>query len=88
MFFIGLLLWLAIGLAGGLLARALYSAPDTVAALTLAFGVLGAFIGGMLGLSGYVHHDATPMRFGGLLGAALGAIGFALIYHIAQRKAT
>ncbi|HUG02437.1 MAG TPA: GlsB/YeaQ/YmgE family stress response membrane protein [Longimicrobiales bacterium] len=88
MFFIGLLVWLIIGLAGGVLARALYAAPDTEPALTIVFGVFGAFIGGMLGLSGYVHHDANPMRFGGLLGAALGAILFAMIYHVAQRKAT
>lgn len=88
MFFIGLLVWLVIGLVGGVLARVLYSAPDTAAALTVVFGVFGAFIGGMLGLSGYVHHDANPLRFGGLLGAVLGAITFALMYHVAQRKAT
>lgn len=87
MFFVGLLVWLGIGLVGGLVARVLVSQPDTVAALTMVFGIFGAFIGGMLGLSGYVHHDANPFRFGGLLGAVLGAVGFALIYHIVQRKA-
>jgi uncharacterized membrane protein YeaQ/YmgE (transglycosylase-associated protein family) len=70
-----------------MLARMLYTSPDTVAALTVVFGVFGAFIGGMLGLSGYVHHDANPMRLGGLIGAIVGAVGFALIYHVVQRKA-
>lgn len=87
MFFVGLLVWLVIGLAGALLARAIYASPDALAALTLVFGVFGAFIGGMLGLSGYVHHDANPLRLGGLVGAVVGAVGFALIYHVAQRKA-
>jgi uncharacterized membrane protein YeaQ/YmgE (transglycosylase-associated protein family) len=87
MFFVGLLVWLVIGVAGGMLARMLYTSPDTVAALTVVFGVFGAFIGGMLGLSGYVHHDANPMRLGGLIGAIVGAVGFALIYHVVQRKA-
>lgn len=87
MFFVGLIVWLAIGLVGGILARVMYSTRDTAAALTFVFGVFGAFIGGMLGLSGYVHHDATPMRFGGLLGASLGALLFAFMYHFVQRKA-
>jgi uncharacterized membrane protein YeaQ/YmgE (transglycosylase-associated protein family) len=55
--------------------------------MTLTFGVFGAFIGGMLGNAAYVFHAPSPLRFGGLLGAALGAAGFPLIYHFIARKA-
>jgi uncharacterized membrane protein YeaQ/YmgE (transglycosylase-associated protein family) len=55
--------------------------------MTLIFGVCGAFIGGMLGTSAYVHHDPLPLRLGGLIGAALGALIFSWLYHLMARKA-
>ncbi len=86
-FFTGLLIWLAIGVVAGLVIRAVYRGPTTTMFLTIFFGVAGAFIGGMLGVSPYVAHDPTPWRLGGLIGAALGASLFPFIYNLVARKA-
>lgn len=86
-FITGFLIWLAMGVVAALLVRAVYRAAGTAMALTLAFGVLGAFIGGMLGVSGYIYHDPTPMRFGALLGAGLGGLFFPFLYHLIARRA-
>ncbi|HEX7089192.1 MAG TPA: hypothetical protein VF192_03595 [Longimicrobiales bacterium] len=86
-FVTGFLLWLAIGLIAGVAARATYRAAGTTALLTLLFGVFGAFIGGMLGTSAYIFHNPVPLRLGGILGAALGALFFSYLYHFMARKA-
>ncbi len=86
-FVTGFLIWLALGVAAGLLVRAVYRGPTTTAFLSIFFGVAGAFIGGMLGVAPYVTHDPTPLRFGGLVGAVLGALLFPFIYHLVARKA-
>lgn len=85
-FIAGLVVWLVIGLVGGFLARAMYAGPATGMGLTLTFGVFGAFVGGMLGMSAYVFHDPVPLRAGGLLGAVLGATFFSFLYHFIARK--
>jgi uncharacterized membrane protein YeaQ/YmgE (transglycosylase-associated protein family) len=86
-FALGFIVWIVLGLAGGYALNNFYRGPETSLAMTLTFGVFGAFIGGMLGNSGYLFHAPTPLRFGALLGAALGAAGFPLIYHAIARKA-
>jgi uncharacterized membrane protein YeaQ/YmgE (transglycosylase-associated protein family) len=86
-YFAGLGVWLVIGLAAGVLIRVLYRTALTVPILTVTFGVFGAFIGGMLGTSPYIHHDPSPWRFGGLLGAVVGSLFFAGLYHFMTRKA-
>jgi uncharacterized membrane protein YeaQ/YmgE (transglycosylase-associated protein family) len=83
----GFAVWLAIGLLGGFLARTVYRTDTTVAALTFAFGVFGAFIGGMLGTSAYIHHAPVPLRPGGVIGAVMGALFFSMLYHFIARKA-
>lgn len=83
----GLAVWVVIGLAAGFLIKTAYRAPETTPLLTLVFGFFGALIGGMLGTSPYIHHDPTPLRFGGLLGATLGALFFSWLYHYTARKA-
>lgn len=85
-FIIGFAVWIAIGLVAGFLMRA-YPAAGTEPWLTVVFGVLGAFVGGMLGSSAHVFHDATPLRIGGLLGALIGAFFFSFLYHFIARKA-
>lgn len=82
----GFAIWLVVGLIGAFVMRAVYRGPDTTPVLTIAFGIFGAFIGGMLGTSAYVFHDPTPMRFGGILGAVLGAIFFTFVYNIVAKK--
>ena len=86
-FIVGFLIWLALGVVVGLVVTRGYRAAATVPALTVIFGVFGAFIGGMLGTSPYIFHDPTPMRFGSLLGALLGAVFFSFLYHFIARKA-
>jgi uncharacterized membrane protein YeaQ/YmgE (transglycosylase-associated protein family) len=86
-FVFGLGVWLAIGLAAGLAMRVVYRAAETEGIVTLTLAVFGAFIGGMLGTSPYIHHNAVPLRFGGLLGAVLGSLLASFIYHYAARKA-
>ena len=85
-FVIGFAIWIVIGLVAGFLMRG-YRAAGTEAWLTVLFGVLGAFVGGMLGTSAHVFHDATPLRLGGILGALVGAIFFSFLYHFIARKA-
>jgi len=86
-FVTGFLLWLAVGLLGGFLARATYRGAGTTTTLTVLFGVFGAFTGGMLGMSAYVYHNPVPRRLGGILGAVLGAFFFSYLYHFIARKA-
>ena len=86
-FFGGLAIWLVIGLAIGFLMRMFYRNALTEPILTVTFGVFGAFIGGMLGTSPYIHHDPSPWRLGGMLGALMGSLFFSFLYHFATRKA-
>jgi uncharacterized membrane protein YeaQ/YmgE (transglycosylase-associated protein family) len=86
-FITGFAVWLVIGLLAGFLARTLYRTAGTTAALTHAFGVFGAFIGGMLGTSAYIFHAPVPLRLGGIVGATLGALFFSMLYHFIARKA-
>jgi uncharacterized membrane protein YeaQ/YmgE (transglycosylase-associated protein family) len=86
-FFGGLVVWLIIGLSAGFAMHVFYKTPTTERILTLTFGVFGAFIGGMLGTSPYIHHNPVPLRVGGLLGAMLGGLFFTFLYHYMARKA-
>lgn len=86
-FIIGFAVWLAIGLVGAFIIRAVYRGPATTVLMTIAFGLFGAFIGGMLGTSAYIFHDPTPLRVGGLIGAVLGALAFTFIYNLIARTA-
>jgi uncharacterized membrane protein YeaQ/YmgE (transglycosylase-associated protein family) len=86
-FIIGFAVWIAIGVVGGIAMYVLFRGPDTTHAMTVIFGVFGAFIGGMLGMSPYIHHAPLPLRIGGLIGATAGALGFTFIYHFIAKKA-
>lgn len=87
MYVVGLAVWLVLGIVGGVAVRALYRTEGTVVALTVIFAVLGAFIGGMLGTGAYIHHDPNPLRLGGLIGSAAGALLFSWMYHFVHRTA-
>lgn len=84
---IGLLIWLVVGIVAAVVLRVLYKGPTTTVALAQFFAICGAFVGGMLGVSPYVTHDPSPLRFGGLLGAVLGALLFSYAYNAVARKA-
>lgn len=83
---IGFAIWIVIGLLAAFTIRTLFAAAATAAWLTFAFGIFGAFVGGMLATSGYVYHDPTPLRTGGLIGAVLGSLMFTYLYHLVARK--
>ena len=83
----GFAVWTAIGLASGFALRILYRVARTDTWLTLVFGFFGAFIGGMLGTSAYVHHAPEPLRVGGVIGALLGSLLFTWMYHFVSDKA-
>ncbi len=85
-FVTGFAVWLAIGLAGGIVARSAYRAEANTMLLAVVFGVFGAFIGGMLGTAAHVFHDPVPLRMGGLIGAVSGGLGFPLIYQFIARN--
>jgi uncharacterized membrane protein YeaQ/YmgE (transglycosylase-associated protein family) len=84
---IGFVIWIVIGLVIAAVVRVIARAAETSAPVTFIFGIFGAFVGGMLGVSGYVFHDPAPVRFGGILGALLGAAFFTSLYHYMARKA-
>jgi uncharacterized membrane protein YeaQ/YmgE (transglycosylase-associated protein family) len=86
-FGMGFLVWIVIGLVGGFALNNFYRGPQTSLGMSLVFGFFGAFIGGMLGMSGYLFHSPTPLRLGGLLGATMGGLGFPLIYHFIAKRA-
>lgn len=83
----GFAVWIAIGLLGGFVMYFFYRGPQTTQLMSLVLSTCGAFIGGMLGMSPYIHHAPLPLRFGGLLGATMGAFGIGLIYHFVAKKA-
>jgi uncharacterized membrane protein YeaQ/YmgE (transglycosylase-associated protein family) len=85
-FIIGFAVWITIGVVAGFIVNAAWRGPQTTMVMTIIFGFFGAFIGGMLGMSPYIFHDPLPLRFGGLLGATLGGLGFPFIYHFIAKK--
>ncbi|HUP89550.1 MAG TPA: GlsB/YeaQ/YmgE family stress response membrane protein [Longimicrobiales bacterium] len=86
-FALGFLVWIVFGVVLGVIVPRVYGAAGTERIMDIVFGVCGAFIGGMLGTSAHIFHDATPLRVGGLIGALLGATFFTFLYHFIARKA-
>jgi uncharacterized membrane protein YeaQ/YmgE (transglycosylase-associated protein family) len=84
---LGFVVWTLIGLAAATVIRTVARGPETSTFINILFGLFGAFVGGMLGVSGYVFHNPSPMRFGGLLGAVIGAFFFTYLYQYMARKA-
>ena len=84
---IGFLVWLGIAALAILLVGMKYRrTPGTTMAVAVVLTILGTFVGGMLGVSGYVYHDPNPLRIGGLIGAAAGGLLFAAMYFWVARK--
>ena len=84
---LGFLVWLGIAVLGFVVFRAVLGrTPNTTPWIAFMLTLFGTFIGGMLGVSGYIYNDPEPLRFGGLLGAVLGAALFSGGYYWAARK--
>ena len=82
----GLFVWAAIGIVIGFVVNAGYRGPDTTRLMTIVLSFFGALIGGMLAMSAYIFHDPVPLRFGGLLGATIGALFCSFTYHFIAKK--
>lgn len=82
---IGAGVWLAIGVALGLLVKAAVKRPEAdTAGDTLLLAVLaaiGAAVGGMLGVGLFHFHDPQALQPGGLGGAAVLGLATALLYR-------
>lgn len=86
-FITGFLIWLGFALLAGAIVWTVYRGTRTTAVLTFTFAIVGAFIGGMLGMYPYIYHQPVPTRVGGLIGAAAGAFFFSVVYQVVDRKA-
>jgi len=85
-FAVGFLVWILVGIVAGFVISRGYKAAGTEPIMTIVFGVCGAFIGGMLGESAHVFHNANPLRIGGLIGCIAGAFFFTYLYHFVARR--
>jgi uncharacterized membrane protein YeaQ/YmgE (transglycosylase-associated protein family) len=85
-FAVGFLIWFLVGIAAGFIMPRAYKAAGAEPVMAIVFGVCGAFIGGMLGSSAHVFHDATPLRIGGLIGCVSGSLFFTFLYNFVARR--
>ena len=84
---LGFLVWLGIAIVAFLAFRAVLGrTPNTVPWVGFLLTLFGTFVGGMLGVSGYIYNDPEPLRLGGILGAVIGAALFTGVYYWAARK--
>src|SRR5512141_2099003 len=83
---IGLLLWLGAGTSGALLAR--LARPSTAGrqAFTVAWGIFGGFVGGLVGVLPYLPKEGQPWQLGAMVGAVLGGFTLSLLYRLARRS--
>ncbi len=83
----GFLVWIAFAVVSAFVLWTVFRGPGTTRVVTFMFALFGTFIGGMLGVSGYIWHDPSPLRVGALIGALIGALLFPFIYHLVGKKA-
>ena len=86
---LGFLLYLlVIGLVAGFLARALVPGPDPMSLeATIALGIVGSFIGGLLGwvLFGKDLNEGA-LQASGVIGSVVGAVLALLVYRVVVRR--
>jgi uncharacterized membrane protein YeaQ/YmgE (transglycosylase-associated protein family) len=85
---VGILSFLAFGLIAGLVARAVTPGRQAIGCLpTLAVGVVGAFIGGLIGDVAFGHKVKPAWHWGPFLLAVVGAVVLLLLLEsIAGRR--
>lgn len=86
---IGLILYLlVIGVIAGYLARLLVPGPDPMGFWqTAALGIVGSFVGGMLGYVLFGHDlDEGALQASGVIGSIIGAVIALLIYRAITRR--
>lgn len=83
-----LVLFLIVGLIAGYLARALVPGDDSMSVVaTLALGVVGSFVGGLIASLFDSDRDILDFTTTGLIGSVIGAIVLLLIYRQVRRRA-
>jgi uncharacterized membrane protein YeaQ/YmgE (transglycosylase-associated protein family) len=87
MFIAGFLVWIVFAIVAGFAVWGWYRTEGTSRGLTFTFAFFGAMIGGMLGVAAYIFHNPSPLRLGGIIGAAAGALFFSALYQFVARKA-
>lgn len=76
----GILIWLAIGLGAGLLARALVPGRQRMGLVTtLLLGLAGSLLGGFVAAAISGDHSFATFEPVGLIGSVLGAVALLLI---------
>lgn len=76
----GLIIFLAVGLIAGFIARALVPGPDPMGWLgTMILGIVGSFVGGTL--AALVFGGTLDISAAGLVGSVIGAIIVLLIWR-------
>jgi len=86
---IGLIIYLlVIGVVAGYLARLLVPGPDPMGFWqTVAIGVIGSFVGGVLGYVIFNHDlDEGALQASGVIGSIIGAVVVLLIYRAISRR--
>jgi uncharacterized membrane protein YeaQ/YmgE (transglycosylase-associated protein family) len=85
---VSLVLFLIVGLIAGYLARALVPGDDSMSVVaTLALGVVGSFVGGLIASLFDSDRDILDFTTTGLIGSVIGAIVVLLIYRQVRRRA-
>jgi uncharacterized membrane protein YeaQ/YmgE (transglycosylase-associated protein family) len=83
--------WIVLGLIAGAIAKAIYPGSQGGGILgTMILGIIGAFVGGSLGVflqTGTLQLAATGLTLGGIFLAVLGAILALFIWGLITRRA-
>lgn len=83
----GILAWIFFGLIAGAIAKALHPGKDPGGWLvTIIIGILGAFLGGAIGVYVLGWGDVTGFNFRSFILAVLGAVILLWIYSMATRR--
>lgn len=84
----GLIWLLIIGLVAGLLARAIVPGKDSMGIIaTIVLGVVGSFVGGLIGALFSSDRSVTDLSTSGLILSIIGAIVALLIYRQVRARA-
>ncbi|MEC4884435.1 MAG: GlsB/YeaQ/YmgE family stress response membrane protein [Scytonema sp. PMC 1070.18] len=85
-----ILAWIVLGLIAGAIAKAIYPGHQGGGILgTLLLGIVGAFVGGSLGLwfsTGTLTLTASTLSIGGVILAILGALVAIFIWNLITRS--
>jgi hypothetical protein len=85
---IGIGVWIVMGILIGLVMKAVIKRPEATSGHTAVLVTLGAFaavVGGMLGVGIFAFEDPLALSPGGMGGAALLAVVFTYIYRWGTR---